>query len=224
MELNGKINFSNVAELTRMLGQRKISKKRFKLDISEKECANGIYAALKVEVANRNRKLQFNESTKGHILQIARWLVDGDGKPGLMLRGDVGNGKTSLLLSVINLVGFATEATYGYSNRKEIVFKTAKEISRMMTTEEGRKEYSRLVKTPMLAIDELGEEPGQVMVYGMIHEPLKDLLLERYSRQLFTMVTSNLKGTQIEEKYSTRIRDRFREMMEVVNFKEASFR
>lgn len=207
-----------------MLGQRKISKRRFNLDISEQECANGIYAALKVEVANRNRRLIFNDSTKEHILHIARWLVDGDGKPGLMLRGYVGNGKTSLLLAVINLVGFITEEAGGYSNRKEIVFRTAKEIARMMTTEEGRNEYSKLVRTPLLAIDELGEEPAQVMVYGMIHEPLKDLLLERYSRQLFTIVTSNLKSAQMEEKYSTRITDRFREMMEVVNFKNTSYR
>lgn len=140
------------------------------------------------------------------------------------MRGDVGNGKTALMKAIINLVSFVTEEVDGYSARKEIRFITAKEISRLMTTEEGRNEYNKMVSTPMLAIDELGEEPAEVMVYGMIYQPLKELLLERYGKQLFTMITSNLTVVKIKERYTHRVTDRFREMMEVINFTNNSYR
>lgn len=125
---------------------------------------------------------------------------------------------------MINLISYATEEVDGYSRRKEVVFKTATDIARMVSSDNGKEEYRKLVKTPMLAIDELGEEPTEVMVYGMIYEPLKELLLERYSYQLFTVITSNLTSNEMKKKYSQRITDRFREMMKIVNFANPSYR
>lgn len=179
---------------------------------------------MKVEVESRGFAFRLDNDTRSHIEAVARWLVDSHGKPGLLLRGDVGNGKTSLATAVINLIEFVTELQDGYGNRKKVLSLTAKKISRYVMTEEGRKTYEKLLVAPMLAIDELGEEPTEVMSYGMLYEPMKDLLLERYDRQLFTIATSNLGADQMRDKYSSRVTDRFREMMEVVNFKNPSYR
>lgn len=182
-----------------------------------------MYVALKVEVESRGRSLILDEFTKEHILQVARWLIDKNGKCGLLLRGGLGNGKTSTMKAIINLIEYITEVS-DYSNRKIIKCFSAKDIASMITSEQGRNEYKSLCKEPLLAIDELGEEPSEIISYGMIYEPLKDLLLKRYNDQKFTLITSNLISDAMKAKYSSRITDRFREMMEIVNFKNKSYR
>lgn len=147
-----------------------------------------------------------------------------DSKPGLMLRGDVGNGKTSLMRAIRLLVSFVTEQAKGYGNRMTIPEWSARKIALLCGDEQGRKEYRNLIEEPLLAIDELGEEPSDVISYGMVYEPLKDLLLERYNKQLFTIVTTNLTRDKIEAKYSKRIADRFSEMMCIINFTNSSYR
>jgi DNA replication protein DnaC len=52
-----------------------------------------------------------------------------------------------------------------------------------------------------------------------------DILSYRYDEQLCTLATTNLGAEDIETYYDGRIKDRFREMMLIVNFKdENSFR
>lgn len=206
-----------------MLGQRKILKTRFLLDLTEKECSNGLYASYKNQVLINGRNLILDEDTKCHIQKAARWLIKSS-YPGLLMRGDVGNGKTTLMQAIIDFIEFYTELNDGYSNRKTIHFYTAKNIARMVATEEGRKEYEKIIKVPMLAIDELGEEPSNVIVYGMVYEPLKDLLLERYANRRFTILTTNLKSAKLQEVYSKRVMDRFLEMMEIIDFTNKSYR
>lgn len=86
------------------------------------------------------------------------------------------------------------------------------------------KDFIRLSRTEMLAIDDLGTEPTEVMDYGNISYPLIDLLTQRYELQLFTIITTNLTGQAIREKYGDRIADRLNEMMERVGFDNPSYR
>ena len=76
----------------------------------------------------------------------------------------------------------------------------------------------------MLAIDDLGIEPAEVMDYGNILNPVIDLISYRYNEQLFTIVTTNLNPKQIRDKYGDRIADRFNEMMKKVIFENDSYR
>lgn len=162
--------------------------------------------------------------TRDHIIAAARWIIDSKAKVGLMLRGNLGNGKTTLLRALIKFIAFVTETEFGYSNRKQVKFYTAKNIALLCGDEQGRMAYRKLFDEELLAIDELGEEPAEIISYGMVYEPLKDLLLERYARRKFTIVTTNLPSKKIAEKYSERISDRFREMMEIINFTNKSYR
>lgn len=76
----------------------------------------------------------------------------------------------------------------------------------------------------VLAIDDVGTEPAEVVDYGNVIEPITELLEARYARGLFTLVTTNLTGKELRQRYGVRLVDRMNEMMHVVVFKNGSFR
>ena len=76
----------------------------------------------------------------------------------------------------------------------------------------------------MLAIDDLGTEPAEVLSYGNVLSPVIDLLSRRYDDQLFTIVTTNLTPKQIREHYGERMADRFNEMFERIIFDNPTYR
>lgn len=211
-----------------MLNRTKGSKGRFSIEIPVKEAANGIYAAVKAEVESRGGVVTLDNDTREHILAAARWLVDPDAAPGLMLCGLYGNGKTTLAKAISSLIGFLTERENGYSGRQTMRFVTAKDICRLCAASEKFKEqyddYNSLFAEPLMIIDDLGEEPREVMVYGMIHTPLIDILSERYAKQRVTIVTTNLETDELKAKYGPRIYDRLKEMLISVVFENNSYR
>lgn len=180
---------------------------------------------MNAEVAYRHGILNFDDDTRRHIMQAARWLIDPKGKCGLLLMGLCGNGKTTLMRSIARLIEYLTEQTLGYSRRSSVRIVSAKQIARAATGDNAAKaDYRSLFSEPMLAIDDLGTEPAEVISFGMVHTPLTDLLGERYDRQLLTMVTTNLTSPSLEKVYGCRILDRLREMMEVIPFNNPSYR
>ena len=76
----------------------------------------------------------------------------------------------------------------------------------------------------MLAIEDMGREPAEILEFGNTASPVIDLLEYRYDNQLFTFITTNLTPAQIREKYGNRIADRFNEMMETIVFKNGTYR
>lgn len=178
---------------------------------------------MKIETERRGHKFILDEATRSHIEEASKWLIGVNDKPGIMLRGYVGNGKTTMMRAMILVISFITELN-GYNNRVVVPIYTARRIAALCAEKETRVEYRKLIGLPILAIDDLGEEPGEIINYGMVYEPLKDMLLERYDKQLATIVTTNLQKDKLIEKYSERVYDRFREMMGVINFKNASYR
>lgn len=183
---------------------------------------------MKAEVEYRGGVLKLDEDTRDHIRAAAKWLINPDATPGLLLCGLYGNGKTTLAKSIAWLIGFLSERELGYSNRKTMRLYTAKNICRMCAASEKFKDqydaYSRLFTEEMMIIDDLGEEPKEVMVYGMPHTPLVDIISERYAAQRMTIITTNLEVDKLEEKYGKRIYDRFREMLTSIVFENDSYR
>lgn len=191
------------------------------------ELANAIYAAYSAEVAFRDNKLMLDEPTKSHIQSAAEWLADPHGKCGLMLQGLYGNGKTTLMMAICNLINYLYDSAVS-SERKSIRIIDAKEIARLGSRDEHRESFTRLFSEELLAIDELGEEPAEILNYGMLYTPVKDVLLERYRRSKFTIVSTNLINTkdnpQLKDHYGERVVDRIREMMKIVVFTNESYR
>lgn len=85
-----------------------------------------------------------------------------------------------------------------------------------------KKTMSQRFRLPLT--QEEATEPIEVMDYGNISYPLIDLLTQRYELQQFTIITTNLTGQAIREKYGDRIADRLNEMMEKVGFTNPSYR
>lgn len=183
---------------------------------------------MEAEVEFRGGQLCLDEDTRSHIRAAARWLINPNAKPGLMLCGLCGNGKTTLANAIAWLIGYVTEREFGYSGRKVMRLRTAKEICRICAASEKFKqqyeEYHDIFSEEMMIIDDLGEEPREVMVYGMLHTPIIDLLSERYAKQRMTIVTTNLEVDQLKEKYGDRIYDRFSEMLQSIVFTNDSYR
>ena len=228
MKLEKVIDFQNVEALSQALKRERVLRERFSLEIPEKDAANGIYAAMKTEVEFRGGNFILDLDTRTHIIEAAKWLIDSHSTPGLLLCGLCGNGKTSLAKAIAQLIGFLTEREHGYSNRLSMKFYTAKDICKLCAASEKFKEqyddYQSLFKEPMIIIDDLGEEPREVMVYGMIHTPIIDLITERYSNQRMTIITSNLDTDELNDKYGARIYDRFNEMLTSIVFRNDSYR
>ena len=87
------------------------------------------------------------------------------------------------------------------------------------------KAMTDLAKTECaLCIEDMGREASEVMSYGNILSPVADIVEQRYADQLFTIITTNLTPEQIKERYGGRVADRFREMLEVITFRHASYR
>jgi DNA replication protein DnaC len=76
----------------------------------------------------------------------------------------------------------------------------------------------------MMAVEDMGREPVEVMDYGNVTNPVIDLMEYRYNEQLFTVITTNLSPRQIAEKYGKRLADRFNEMFRKIIFKNGSYR
>lgn len=85
-------------------------------------------------------------------------------------------------------------------------------------------EWHNVARAPLLAIDDLGTEPREVMEFGNMTAPMRDLLEIRYDRSLPTLISTNMTPADITKRYGDRIGDRMREVMEVVRFRNGSYR
>jgi len=76
----------------------------------------------------------------------------------------------------------------------------------------------------MLAIDDFGTEPLEVMDYVNVLYPLPELLMTRYERHLFTILTTDLTPQEIRPRYGDRIADRLNDMVGKVIFANSTYR
>lgn len=205
--------------MSRLL-QGRITKVDFRLPYEESQVIDMLTASYMAEVKYRNREFSENPELTKQIAKAARWLTTQD-KFGIMLCGVPGNGKTTLMLAIRSLINFI-EMTDSYNEKMSVYRIDAREIARLNKDDYAK--FERIRSKKMLAIDDMGLEPAEVMDYGNILNPVIDLLSYRYDEQLFTIVTTNLKPEEIRQKYGDRIADRFNEMMERIIFYNSSYR
>ena len=171
--------------------------------------------AYQMEVERWGGTLQTDEYTKQALLDVSRWAVQ-HRKPGLMLRGYVGVGKTTML--------FALARVFDVVEKLNLKIVDARRITTV--AKDNRAAFDELTKTPMLGIDDLGTEPLTVKSYGNELSPVVELLTERYNRRLFTVITTNLakkivdgnEVDELQEIYGDRLFDRFREMFNTISY------
>ena len=217
-----------IVEYVQFLQKGRTMIARFRLPVNEDKAYELLLAAVIAEVQFRHRKFVYNEFIDDQLRQIAKWLTTGSSKFGMVLCGGCGNGKTTMLKALQNLIrhlqirrptadpGSSYGACYG------LTIVDALQITQLCKSDHTK--YLELVQNDMLAIDDLGTEPVEVMDYGNIITPVIDLLTKRYEAQLFTIVTTNLDPKEIRKRYGDRIADRLNEMMEKIVYRNPTYR
>ena len=219
------------------LMRRKHTVTRFRLPYTPKQVYAMLYEACRVEVAQRYRQFFATEDYKRHLWDIAKWLTSDASTFGLFLCGGAGNGKTTILRALQNLVnylrsdeGYSSETGHpikGYMivSAKDLVLLAKAYNNPTRDNESDVYKFRRLRKMEILAIDDLGTEPRESIHYGDFVTAAMDVISYRYEEQFCTLASSNLAADEISKYYDERIADRFREMMHIINFgTEKSFR
>ncbi len=128
---------------------------------------------------------------------------------GLLLTGNIGTGKTSLmkLLSV-------------FPGTKPFLFASSRSIVHAFRQEgyEILEQYTRFSQN--ICFDDLGLEENH-KYYGNETNVMAEILLDRYEKfknlGILTMATTNLNATELEEIYGNRVRSRLREMFNQIS-------
>lgn len=188
--------------------------------MDKEQAVDAITAAYQAEVEYRKRSFVLDEHTKDNIEQLASFLIGGGSKFGIMFSGVCGNGKTTLLYAFQNLLNYMNDRGL-IEGRPGISVIDAKEVAWYAKDVERFRQFRQ---REMMAIEDMGREPVEVLEYGNVLNPVIDLLEYRYNAQLFTIITTNLVPKEIRERYGNRIADRFNEMFDKVIFGNETYR
>lgn len=236
-----KIDLQRVGELTSAVLKRQTTAARFRLDMTAQEALDLLALYYNIEVESRLRHTVWDENTVRALTSLATALTQPVPKFGILLCGTCGNGKTTLMLAfqkmLIHLMDKGHFSFLDEDNRRfdaSMKIYDVKEICWLAKSD--YRKFKDMMASTMIGVDDLGKEPAEILDYGNVISPVVDLIEHRYSRQLFTFVTTNLTGRRkdrgnggddpasIRGKYKERIADRFNEMFHIIAFKEISYR
>lgn len=202
--------------------RQRITRERFKFPLIQEQAEDVLMAAYQAEIDFRHRTFEDDEQTRENIKRVAKFLTDDNQKFGMIFLGLCGNGKTTMLYAFQQSVNYLNrQKLFADSSQIGIQIMDAKEIAGIA---KDVKEFRTIKNRPMLAIEDMGREPTEVLDYGNILNPVIDLIEYRYDAQLFTIITTNLNPEEIRAKYGARVADRFNEMLEKIVFKNKSYR
>ena len=197
-------------------------KARFKLPMSSELTSQYLLSSISAEVEYRHREFVMSDELYKQVSSVANWLCGSSKKNSLLLAGGCGNGKTTFVYAMQNLVNHlgiknqVTDQNFGIS------LYNAKDLANICKA--NPKDWRSLMNKDILAIDDLGTEPREIIEYGNVLSPIIDLISYRYEHQLPTIITTNLTPQQISEVYGKRIGDRLKETTEIVPFLNNSYR
>lgn len=226
-----------MAELTRQLLQRRTTASSSDaLDFPEEAYLSDLLlAGYAAEVRYHGRMPIDGQTVRTNLDAIAKAIRASrtDGRFGVWISGLYGNGKTTAMMAMESAFHALTQDTIA-SKRKgvtskhpdfnaKLIVRSAKDIARLYLTDWD--EYKRLTNVQCLGVEDLGNEPAEVLEYGNVIKPMVDFIERRYDSRLFTVVTTNLTPEEVQKRYGERVFDRLREMFgELVVFENKSFR
>ena len=217
-----------IAEYVQLLQMGRTTTVRFRLPMKEDQAYELLLAATIAEVKSRHREFNHNSAVDDQLWQIAKCLTADSSKFGIVLCGGCGNGKTTMLKALQNLINYLKipnpncSSGSGFDENYGLPIVDALQIAQLCKTD--HKKYLELTRCDMLGIDDLGTEPVEVMDYGNVMTPLIDLLTKRYDAQLFTLIRTNLAPNDIRKRYGDRTADRLNEMMVKIVYRNPTYR
>ena len=211
----------DVERLKSALHNRKTTTSRFRLPMTCSQAKESMKAAVRSEVEHRQMEFVENDALDKQLGLIAEWLTSNDHRFCLLLCGKCGNGKSTFVKALQSLLNLL-ELRDGYNNSLSFAIVDARSIAWMCR--DNHQDWRAISQRNMLAIDDLGTEPVEVLEYGNHLYPLIDLLYIRYDKQLFTIITTNLTPKDIRERYGERIADRLNEIAFRIVFDNDTYR
>lgn len=205
----------------------KISNRTFRIPMQADELYQLLARFYVDQVWQRGFACIGDEATKSHLRHFSAILTQSNGVRGIMLCGNCGNGKTTLLyaframLNWLGDIGRLEELEQTFGEKPGIVITDSKQLARLAS---DYREFERVQKLNMLAIEDMGKEPLEVMVYGNVIAPVQDIIEYRYDKRLFTFITTNLSPQEITQRYGMRVGDRLKEMVSKIVFENDSYR
>ncbi|MCK5600297.1 hypothetical protein KAR91_00330 [Candidatus Pacearchaeota archaeon] len=147
-----------------------------------------------------------DNDNKEAINQLYYFLVgskefNGELNKGIILMGSIGNGKTVLMESFIDV--------FNETSGKIVTCIHSKDIARINTDNP----VGYLNKRPLF-IDDIGKEQESIKTYGTIVKPMEDLINERYKNFGLTFATANYKYDDMS--YSNHTIDRMKQMFNII--------
>lgn len=200
----------------------------FKWPLGIEDAVLLLSAAYRTEVYARHRDFIDDRFTRDNIKHVAEALIKLNPKFCIVLCGDCGNGKSTMLAAIRTATAYLDDKGYfqyrshnGDMRSVNAAFTFTNATDSTVATMEG---IHRIAEMPVLAIDDLGQEPLEVQEFGNMVYPMMAVLEKRYEKCLPTFITTNLSPDQLGERYGKRVRDRLREMAFVVSFDNPSYR
>lgn len=159
-----------------------------------------------------NHKYIIDENTRPIVSEVIKWaIMDYSCKlelnKGILILGNIGSGKTLIMRIFVEFMRYSEKIIATYS---------AIEIVDIFKSGAYR---DRLFISPLF-IDDIGTEQVEIVNYGTKEMPLHDIISRRYlNNRLMMFATSNLSASKINERYGDRIKDRFKDMFNIIKLK-----
>jgi DNA replication protein DnaC len=220
-----KTTLPSFSELLSQLQAQKTIRQGFRLPLSREDAYRLLYAAYRAEVEHSGRTFKSDDDTLRVINEVASYLTLQEKMlTGMMFCGVCGNGKTTMLYAIQNAINWIYRHNlfpphYADEKLNSMPIVDAKALVRRILSKPDS-----FRRTPLLGIEDLGREPAEVKEYGNVVYPITDLFEDRYNDRLFTIITTNLTGAQLKERYDTRVTDRMNELLHIIVFRNASYR
>jgi DNA replication protein DnaC len=148
--------------------------------------------------------------------EIVEWMSNTNGK-GLLLMGDCGRGKSTILCSIIPLI-------FHFAFNKIVTPYSAKDLN-LPDLQHGKKTigWSKISVKWCLAIDEVGTEEAEFN-FGERYEPFNKIIDDAENSIKLVFISTNLTKEQLLQRYGERTYDRLIRLCRVVEFKGPSLR
>ena len=166
------------------------------------------------EVSKRGMTVQGDGQS---VKRAADFLTDTGRKSWLFLSGNVGTGKTTLLTAIRRTIDhyYIPCRMFRASDFPVLFLNNVEQTERQIM----RGDWCRV-----LLLDDIGVEQTEIKEYGNTIQPFVKIVEERYNRSLPLIVSTNLSGAEMAERYGKRTIDRISEMSVGIKYEQQSYR